>query len=328
MSEWTAIERMDREQMTTLQIERLRAQVARLAERVPFYRERLATAGVRADDIRSLDDIRRIPFTRKDDLRALYPFGLLAVPRGEVLRVHSSSGTTGRPTPIYYSKKDLDNWSELMVRTFEVGGVTKDDIIHNACNYGLLTGGLAYHYGAERMGALCVPMSTGNMEKQLLLLVDLGATVLCSTSAFGLELARAVKAAGIPREKLRLKVGFFGREAWTVEIRDEIEAGLHMRALNCYGLSEMTGPGVAVECLEGGGGMHIAEDHFIPEIVDPKTGEPVSPGTVGELVLTNVTKDASPILRYRTRDLSSLDPSPCKCGRTLVRMARISGRTS
>jgi phenylacetate-CoA ligase len=326
VSDLTApVERLPRADLERLQLERLRALVERAA-RVPLHRDRLAAAGVRSDGIRALDDLRRLPFTTKADFRDTYPFGLLAVPMDEIVRMHASSGTTGKPTVVAYTRGDLDVWTEVMGRTLRAGGVRPGDVVQNAYGYGLFTGGLGFHYGAELVGAAVIPVSGGFTERQLLALQDLGSTVLCCTPSYALYLAEAIEEARLPREALRLRVGFFGAEPWTEAMRTTIEQRLRLVALNIYGLSEITGPGVAVECAERRG-MHVAEDHFLPEIVDPKTLEPVPPGTTGELVLTTLSKEGMPLLRYRTRDLTSLDPSPCRCGRTLVRLERIMARS-
>lgn len=326
LSAGTAIERAPRAEIEKLQLERLRATVALASERVPLYRERLHHAGVAPDGIRSLADLRSLPFTVKDDFRRTYPFGLLAVPMEEVVRLHASSGTTGKPIVVAYTRRDLDTWSDVMARTLMAGAVGRSDVVHNAYGYGLFTGGLGFHYGAERLGATVVPMSGGFTERQLIALKDFGSTVLCCTPSYSLHLAEALAEAGIAPKDLKLRVGFFGAEPWTEAMRDAIETRLNIMALNIYGLSEVIGPGVSVECPERRG-MHVHEDHFLPEVVDPVTLEPAPPGVTGELILTTLTKEAMPILRYRTRDLTALDPEPCRCGRTLWRMARITGRT-
>ena len=322
----TAIERAPRDELTALQVARLRTQVAWAWERVPLYRQRLEQAGVKPADIRTLADVRRLPFTVKDDFRATYPFGLVAVPIDDVVRIHASSGTTGKPTVVAYTRRDLETWSEVMARTLMAGGVGRGDVVQNAYGYGLFTGGLGFHYGAERVGAAVIPISGGFTDRQLTALQDLGSTVLCSTPSYALHLAEALEEAGISPKDLRLRVGFFGAEPWTEAMRDAIEARLHIMAVNIYGLSEVIGPGVSVECLERDG-MHVAEDHFLPEVVDPQTLEPVPAGAPGELVFTTLTKEALPLLRYRTRDMTTLHPAPCRCGRTLVRIGRITGRT-
>ena len=326
MKDLALIERIPRAEREARQVHRLKALIARLSERVPLYRERLSEARVQPGDIRSLADLARLPFTVKDDFRQTYPYGLLAVPMEEVIRVHASSGTTGKPTVVAYSRKDVDTWSEVMARTLMAGNVGPGDVVHNAYGYGLFTGGLGFHYGAERVGAAVVPMSGGFTDRQLMALRDLGATVLCCTPSYALHLAEAIEEAGLKPKDLKLRVGFFGAEPWTEAMRGALETRLDIMALNIYGLSEVIGPGVSVECPERDG-MHVAEDHFLPEIVDPATLMPVPEGTVGELVFTTLTKEALPVLRYRTRDLTSMTAEPCRCGRTLARIGRIMGRT-
>ena len=325
MSHPSSVETLPRVELSALQLERLRLMLARAA-RVPLHRARLAAAGVGPDAIRTLADLRRLPFTTKADFRDTYPFGLLAAPMDEIVRIHASSGTTGKPTVVAYTRGDLDVWTEAMARTLRAGGVRPGDVVQNAYGYGLFTGGLGFHYGAESVGAAVIPMSGGFTERQLVSLQDLGTTVLCCTPSYALHLAEAIEEAGLRLEDLRLRVGFFGAEPWTEAMREAIQARLRLMALNIYGLSEVTGPGVAAECPERRG-MHVAEDHFLPEVIDPTTLEPVPPGTIGELVFTTLTKEGMPLIRYRTRDLTSLDPEPCPCGRTLVRLARIMGRS-
>ncbi len=321
-----AIERLSRAELEALQLERLRRVVGWVADRVPLYRERLKAAGVRAEDLRSLADLGRLPFTVKTDFRDTYPYGMLAVPREAVVRIHASSGTTGKPTVVAYTRRDLDTWTEVMARTLAMGGVGPEDVVHNAYGYGLFTGGLGFHYGAERLGAAVIPISGGFTERQLTALVDLGSTVLCSTPSYALHLAEALDEAGLSAKDLRLRVGFFGAEPWTEGMRAALESRLDLVALNIYGLSEVIGPGVSVECPERSG-MHVAEDHFLPEILDPATAQPLPPGATGELVLTTLTKEALPVIRYRTGDLTAIEPGACPCGRTLVRIRRITGRT-
>jgi phenylacetate-CoA ligase len=321
----TAVETLPRGALERLQLERLRALVTR-AGRVPLHRDRLAASGVSADAIRTLDDLRRLPFTTKADFRDTYPFGLLAVPMDQVVRIHASSGTTGKATVVAYTRSDLDVWTEVMGRTLRAGGVRPGDVVQNAYGYGLFTGGLGFHYGAEALGAAVIPISGGFTERQLVAFQDLGSTVLCCTPSYALHLAEAIEEAGLPADALRLRVGFFGAEPWTEAMRTAIESRLRLMALNVYGLSEITGPGVAVECPERQG-MHVAEDHFLPEVVDPTTLEPAAAGATGELVLTTLSKEGMPLLRYRTRDLTSIDPTPCRCGRTLVRLGRIMARS-
>jgi phenylacetate-CoA ligase len=318
--------RMPRAELEQLQLDRLQLVVRRVAEHVPFYRERFRRHGIDPSDVRSLADLRRLPFTTKADFRDTYPFGLLATSMADVVRVHASSGTTGKPTVVAYTRRDVDTWSELMARTFRTGGVGPADVVQNALGYGLFTGGLGFHYGAERLGATVIPIATGMADRQLLALQDLGTTVLCSTPSYALHLADALAAAGIGPKDLKLRVGFFGAEPWTEAMRAAIEARLGLTAFNVYGLSEIMGPGVAVDCPEQGG-MHVFEDHFLVEVVDPETLEPVPPGVTGELVLTTLTKEALPVIRYRTRDLTAVEPGPCPCGRTLVRIGRLTGRT-
>ena len=320
------IETVPRAELEALQLERLRTVVARMAARVPLYRERLAAARVRASDIRTLDDLKRLPFMTKADFRDTYPYGLLAVPMDEVVRIHASSGTTGKPTVVAYTRGDIEIWTEVMARTLGVADVGPGDVVQNAYGYGLFTGGLGFHYGVERVGAAVIPISGGFTERQLMGFTDLGATVLACTPSYALYLAEALQDAGVDPKALRLRVGFFGAEPWTEGMRQALEARLDLVALNIYGLSEVIGPGVSVECPERRG-MHVAEDHFLPEIIDPQTLAPLPPGHTGELVFTTLTKEALPVVRYRTRDITSIDPAPCACGRTLVRLSRITGRT-
>jgi phenylacetate-CoA ligase len=312
------------ESFTALSVDRLRRLVAYVDERVPFYRQAFVRAGVTADQIRSLDDLRRLPFTEKSDN---YPFGLLAVPREDVARIHASSGTTGNPTVGAYTAADLGLWAEVMARSLAMAGVTDRDTIHNAYGYGLFTGGLGVHIGAERIGATVVPVSGGMTKRQVKLLLDFAATALTCTPSYALAIADEMAEQGIDvRDRSRLRIGVFGAEPWTERMRTEIEERLDLVALNIYGLTEIIGPGVAQEC-EAKAGMHLFEDVFLPEIVDPDTGEPLPFGEVGELVLTTLTKEAMPLVRYRTRDRTRLLPDPCACGRTLVRMDRVLGRT-
>ncbi|MGE5188512.1 MAG: phenylacetate--CoA ligase family protein [Gemmatimonadota bacterium] len=320
-------ETLPREALVALQGKRLRDLVERLHGAVPFYRRKLADAGFRPGDVRGLDDLSRLPFTTKDDLRETYPFGLFAVPMERVVRVHASSGTTGKPTVVGYTRRDIDTWAELMARSLACGGTTKGDVVHNAYGYGLFTGGLGAHYGAEKIGAAVIPASGGNTKRQIMLIQDFGATILLCTPSYALNIAEVMSDEGVDPGTLRLKCGIFGAEPWTESMRKEIEKKLKIAALDIYGLSEVIGPGVSCECIEEKHGLHVFEDHFIPEIIDPKTGKVLPYGEVGELVFTTVTKEAFPLIRYRTRDLSRLTLKPCACGRTTVRMDRISGRT-
>jgi len=319
-------EAMSRADLQALQLQRLQAQVANVYEKVPFYRYAFREKGLTPQSVRSLDDLPSLPFTTKRDFRDNYPLGLAAVPLERIVRVHASSGTTGKPTVVAYTANDIDLWSEVMARTLTAGGVTRDDVVHNAYGYGLFTGGLGFHYGAERIGAMVIPMSGGNTKRQIMFIQDLGSTVLCCTPSYALYLAEVAEEMGVDLRATRLKVGIFGAEPWSQRMREEIEAKVGLKALDIYGLSEVIGPGVSVEC-EHQAGLHIFEDHFLPEIVDPKTGEPLPYGERGELVLTTLTKEALPVIRYRTGDITSLNPEPCACGRTLVRMGKISGRT-
>jgi phenylacetate-CoA ligase len=320
-------ETMPRTDLRKLQLGRLKAMVDRVAHHSPRYRTKLAEAGIHADDIKHLEDITRLPFTTKEELRCSYPWGMFAVPRNKIVRLHASSGTTGKPIVGGYTRNDLTMWAEVMARTLSAAGITADDVVHNSHGYGLFTGGLGFHMGIEEIGATAVPVATGLMHRQLMLLEDFEATVLACTPSYALVIAEEAIAQGINiRERLKLRIGTFGAEPWTEKMRDEIESMLHIRAHDVYGLTEMIGPGVAVEC-ECQQGLHIAEDHFFPEIIDPSTGEPLGFGIEGELVLTTLTREAMPVLRYRTRDRTTLHAEKCHCGRTLVRMEKVLGRT-
>ncbi len=320
-------ETLPREALRALQAKRLRDLVDRVYGAVPFYRRKLDEAGCRAGDVQGLGDLENLPFTTKDDLRETYPFGLFAVPMERVVRVHASSGTTGKPTVVGYTRRDIDIWAELMARTLACGGTTKGDVVHNAYGYGLFTGGLGAHYGAERIGATVIPISGGNTKRQIMLMQDFGSTILLCTPSYALNLAEVMAEEGVDPSGLRLKCGLFGAEPWSDSMRGEIERKLRISALDIYGLSEVIGPGVASECIEEKSGLHIFEDHFIAEIIDPSTGKALPFGERGELVFTTITKEAFPVIRYRTRDISRLNAAPCPCGRTHVRMDRISGRT-
>lgn len=320
-------ETMPREDLRALQLQRLQAVVERVYHLVPFYRRHLDKAGVKPEDIRTLDDLQRLPFTTKQDIRDNYPFGLFATPMDQIVRIHASSGTTGKPTPVAYTQRDLDNWSELMARTIACAGGHRGDIIHVGYGYGLFTGGLGFHYGAERLGAAVIPVSGGQTRRQIMLIQDFGPTVICCTPSFALYLAEVGQEMGVEFKDTGLKVGIFGAEPWSEAMRQEIENRLQLDALDIYGLSEIMGPGVAVECIEAKKGLHFFEDHFLPEIINPATLEPVAPGEMGELVITHLAKEAFPLLRYRTRDITSFDYAPCTCGRTIARMQRIRGRS-
>ncbi|WP_058485838.1 phenylacetate--CoA ligase family protein [Defluviitalea phaphyphila] len=317
---------MSREELRILQGKRLCEMVERVYHNVPFYRKKMQELGLEPGDIKGIDDLPKLPFTTKQDLRDNYPYNLFAVPMSEVVRVHASSGTTGRPTVVGYTRKDISTWSEVVARCLISSGVKKNDIIQIAYGYGLFTGGLGLHYGSEKVGATVIPISGGNTKKQIQLMKDFGSTVLACTPSYALYLAESMEEMGINPKDLKLRVGIFGAEPWTEEMRKEIEKKLNIKAIDIYGLSEVIGPGVSCEC-EMQKGLHIQEDHFIPETIDPNTLEPVSNGQVGELVFTTVTKEALPLLRYRTRDLTTLNYEKCECGRTLVRMEKCTGRS-
>jgi len=321
------IESLPRPGLESIQLRRLQRLVARVYDRVKPYRAKMDTAGVKPEDIQTLADLRKLPFTTKDDLRDNYPFGLFTVPMEEVVRVHASSGTTGKSTVVGYTAADISTWADVMGRCLAMGGVTRHDMLHNAYGYGLFTGGLGAHYGAERIGATVIPVSGGNTKRQITIMRDFGSTVLLSTPSYALNLADAMDDLGVTLDDLKLRVGIHGAEPWSVNMREEVERKLGIRALDIYGLSEVIGPGVAMECPESERGMHILEDHFLPEIVDPETFEPLPPGQPGELVFTTLTKEAFPIIRYRTKDLSTIYVEQCRCGRTLVRMEKVTGRT-
>jgi len=320
-------ETLPRPALEALQLTRLRNIIERVYAGVPFYRTALDQAGIRPDDVKSLADLQRLPFTTKQDMRDSYPYGLFAAPLEEIVRIHASSGTTGKPTVVGYTRKDIDVWSELMARSFVAAGAHKGDIIHNAYGYGLFTGGLGAHYGAERLGASVIPISGGNTKRQIMIMQDFGSTVLTCTPSYSLFMAEEARSEGVDFRDLKLRVGIFGAEPWSEGMRGEIEAKLNLDAIDIYGLSEIMGPGVAIECIEAKHGLHLWEDHFIPEIIDPETGAVLLPGETGELVITTITKQGIPLIRYRTRDVTSLTHEPCICGRTHVRIARMSGRS-
>lgn len=320
-------ETLPREALEALQLKRLQQVVQRVYHTVGFYKRTFDAAGATPDDIRTISDLQRLPFTTKQDLRDNYPFGLFAVPMSSVVRLHASSGTTGRATVVGYTHRDIETWSELVARCFVAAGLTKNDIIHNAYGYGLFTGGLGAHYGAEKLGASVIPMSGGNTKRQLMILQDFGPTAICCTPSYALNLAEQGGAMGVDMRALKLRVGIFGAEPWSDKMRDEIENVMDITALNIYGLSEIMGPGVAMECQEGREGMHVFEDHFLVETIDPATGKVLPPGETGELVFTTLTKEAFPLIRYRTRDISRLITAPCRCGRTHFRMDRVEGRS-
>ena len=321
------LEALPREQLEALQLRRLQDSLRNAWEHVPWQRERLRAAGLsQPQGLKSLADLQRLPFTVKQDLRDHFPFGLFARPVDGLARLHASSGTTGKPTVVGYTRADLDNWAELMARTLHCAGARAGDVIHNAYGYGLFTGGLGAHYGAERLGGVVVPVSGGSTERQVSLIVDFGARVLCATPSYALAIAEVAEAQGIDLRKSALRVGLFGAEPWSETMRREIESRLGVQAIDNYGLSEVMGPGVAVECPQQDG-MHGWEDHFLFEVIDPDSLQSVPEGQVGELVITTLTKQALPMLRYRTRDMTRITKAPCACGRTHLRMLRVAGRS-
>lgn len=316
-----------RADINALQLARLKETVERIWNNVPYYRKKLEAAKVSPDSIKTLDDLKKIPFTTKEDLRENYPFGLFAEPMKNIVRIHASSGTTGKPTVVGYTKNDLDTWSEAIARLACAAGATEDDIAQISFGYGLFTGGFGLHYGLEKVGLAIIPASTGNTEKQIMLMKDFGTTLLVSTPSYALYMSEVAEKMGIDIKKdLKLKIGMFGSEGSTEEMRSEIEKRWGITATENYGLSEIMGPGVAGECTEKCG-MHVSDDLFIVEVIDPKTGEVLHDGEVGELVITNIKKEGIPLLRYRTKDITYLDKSPCKCGRTTPRIAKIQGRS-
>ena len=320
------VETMPREALTTLQTTRLKQTLQRAYSNVPHYKKKFEAVGVKPSDFKSLADIARFPFTSKSDLRDNYPFGMFAVPRDKVLRVHASSGTTGKPTVVGYTKGDLDTWSDLMARCFACAGAMPGDIVHNAYGYGLFTGGLGAHYGAERLGCTVVPVSGGATERQVTLISDFNARVLCATPSYALNIAEVAQKMGVDLRKSSLQVGLFGAEPWSDAMRRDLEVRLGLKAVDVYGLSEILGPGVACECHAVQSGLHGWEDHFLFETVDPETQKPLPIGATGELVITTLTKEALPMIRYRTRDITRLSSERCACGRTHVRIMRVTGR--
>jgi len=319
-------ETMPRERLKEVQLERLQGMVNRIYHEVPFYRDRFQEKGILPTDVKSLDDLQKLPFTTKVDLRDNYPYGLFAVPLEKIVRIHASSGTTGKPTVVGYTRKDIANWADMMARCLVATGGNEHSVIQNAYGYGLFTGGLGVHYGAECLGASIIPISGGNTQKQMMLMKDFGSTILTCTPSYAIYLAESLKENGIDPETLNLQAGIFGAEPWSENIRKEIEKKLKIKAYDIYGLSEIMGPGVAIEC-EAQHGLHVWEDHFIPEIIDPNTLEVLPYGEQGELVITTITKEGIPILRYRTRDITKIIAEPCECGRTHLRISRLQGRT-
>ena len=317
---------MERDELKKLQLEKLKQLVTRLYHDVPFYRNAFQKLGIVPEDVKSLDDLSKLPFTTKQDLRDNYPYGLFAKPMSQIVRVHASSGTTGKPTVVGYTRNDITTWSEIVARSMSCAGANNNSVMQISYGYGLFTGGLGAHYGAERLGASVIPMSGGNTEKQIMLMKDFAATTLCCTPSYAIYLAEAMEEMEIDTSNLTLKSGVFGAEPWSESMRATIEKKLNIKAYDIYGLSEVMGPGVAMEC-ECQNGLHIWEDHFIPEIIDPVTLKPLPYGEKGELVFTTITKEGLPLLRYRTKDISRLTVEKCECGRTHVRMERVSGRT-
>lgn len=320
------LETMGRESLEALQLERLRTQLARVYVNVPLYRRKFDEAGFRPEQVETLADLARVPFTVKDDLRSAYPFGMFAVPLRDIVRVHSSSGTTGQVSVVGYTRGDVERWSDLMARTLACAGATADDVVQVAYGYGLFTGGLGAHYGSERLGAMTIPVSGGNTARQVQILKDFGVTVLACTPSYALLIAETAASMGIDVKSLPLRVGVFGAEPWSEAMRDQIEDAMGITAVDIYGLSEVMGPGVAAECVHRNG-LHVFEDHFLIEILDPQTMKPVSDGEQGEVVFTTLTKEGIPVIRYRTRDISRIVPGNCACGRTFRRMERVTGRT-
>lgn len=319
------METINKESLKKIQSERLKDTVKRVYENIPYYREKMKEAGITPDDINSVDDLHKLPFTYKTDLRDNYPFGTFAIPLKEIVRVHASSGTTGKQTVVGYTHHDIDIWSECVARCLTSVGINKDDIVHVAYGYGLFTGGLGLHYGAELIGATVIPVSGGNTARQIQLLKDFEATVLCCTPSYALHIADQMREAGVSKDDLKLRIGIFGAEPWSEEMKSQLENLFGIKAYDIYGLSEIMGPGVSMNCQHQGG-LHIQADHFIPEIIDPDTGEVLPEGAEGELVFTCITKEALPLIRYRTKDLSVLNSDVCSCGRTTVRMKKVTGR--
>ena len=320
-------EQMPREKLKELQLERLKKKVKQVYERVPFYRQTFEKNGIKPDKIKTLQDLSSLPFTSKLDFKSHYPLGFLAVPMDQIVRIHSSSGTTDKPTIAAYTRGDIETWSEILARGLATAGMTRQDVFQNAFGYGLFTGGMGYHYGVERLGAIVIPAAAGNTRRQITLMQDLGTTVLGCTPSYALIIGETAQELGIDmRKTTKLRLAICGSEPSSEQMRQEIQNKLGVEVFPDYGLTEANGPGVSIECPQHNG-MHIPEDHFIPEVVDPSTGEPLPEGEVGELVLTTLTKEACPVIRFRTRDITSLTYEPCKCGRTLARMSRVSGRT-
>ena len=320
-------ETLPREALRALQVKRLQQVLERVYHSVGFYKKSLDAAKIKPPEIKTIADMGKLPFITRQNLRDNYPFGLFAVPMSNIVRLHASSGTSGRSTVFGYTKRDIETWSELMARSLAAAGLTKNDIIHNAFEYGLFTGGLGLHYGAEKIGASVIPMSGGNSKRQIMILQDFGPTAICCTPSYALHLAEEGKAMGVDMKTLKLRVGIFGAEPWSKSLSDQIEKAFGITALDLFGLSEVIGPGMAMECLEGRNGMHIYEDHFIVETINPKTGEVLPEGEEGEMVFTSLTKEAFPLIRYRSGDVSRLITEPCRCGRTHIKMERVLKRS-
>src|SRR5450830_2105976 len=321
-----AAETMPRAEIARLQLRRLKTSLKNAYDNVAFHRRRMKALGFEPGDLKRLEDLAGLPFTLKTDLRDHYPFGLFARPQAEVVRLHASSGTTGKPTVVGYTAKDIATWADLMARSLACAGARPGDIVHNAYGYGLFTGGLGAHYGVERLGATVVPMSGGSTERQIVLINDFGARVLCATPSYALAMAEVAEKAGVDLRKSKLEIGVFGAEPWSEAMRREVEARLGLKAVDVYGLSEIMGPGVACECHGIQSGLHGWEDHFLFETIDPETQQQLPAGSTGELVITTLTKEAQPMIRYRTRDITRLSNQPCACGRTHVRILRVTGR--
>lgn len=320
------METLPREEMEVLQLERLKETAKLVYEKVPFYQEKFAERNMSPDDIGSLEDLKKLPFTVKQDLRDHYPFGLFAVEQSKVVRLHASSGTSGKPTVVGYTRNDIENWAEIVARAIAAAGGEPGEVLHNAYGYGLFTGGLGLHNGSEKLGMATVPVSGGNTERQILLIEDFKPTVICGTPSYILNIVETMERMGKDPRKTSLKYGIFGAEPWSLEMRHELETRLGIKAVDIYGLSEVVGPGVSIECHVAQDGLHVMEDHFIVEVIDPETLENVPDGVEGELVFTSLTKEAMPVIRYRTGDIASINRTPCECGRTTVRMSRVKGR--
>jgi phenylacetate-CoA ligase len=320
------VETMERNQMDSVQLLNLQKTVKRVAENVQFYRRKFNEVGVKTFEITSLQDIRKLPFTVKKDLRDNYPFGLFATSMDKIVRLHASSGTSGKPTVVGYTKKDIENWAEMIARSIVACGGKPSDVMHNAYGYGLFTGGLGLHHGGELLGITTVPISGGNTKRQIMLIDDFKPKVICATPSYALHIAEKMEEMGMDARNTSLEYGIFGAEPWSEEMRDMLEGKLGIKAMDIYGLSEVMGPGVAIECVEEQNGLHIQEDHFYVEVIDPVTLEPVPDGEYGELVITSLTKEAFPVIRYRTGDITSIKREKCSCGRTTIRMSRIKGR--